>query len=85
MAAHPPLTHAALDVDGQPGVKQRVRDLRWVIVTAVTALVGAAAAAIWADSVAPGQRGVIVSLALAGFGLGGVVGVLASAWMRPHP
>ena len=84
MATHPLLAHAAPDVDGQPGVKQRVRDRRWVVVVVVTALLGAVAAAIWADSVAPGQRGVIVSLAVAGFGLGGVVGVLASVWMRPH-
>lgn len=57
---------------------------QWVVIAAV-ALLGAAGGAYLGDQAAPEAVGVPVSLGVAGLGLGGLVGVLASGWWRPPP
>jgi hypothetical protein len=49
------------------------------------ALLGAAGGAYVGDRVAPDVTGVLASLAVFGFGLGGLVGVIVSGWWRPPP
>jgi hypothetical protein len=57
---------------------------QWLVIAAV-ALLGAAGGAYLGDRAAPDEVGVAASLAVAGLGLGGLLGVLVSGWWRPPP
>ena len=57
---------------------------QWLVIATV-ALLGAAAGAYFGDQAAPDALGVPISLAAAGLGLGGLLGVLVSGWWRPPP
>jgi hypothetical protein len=55
------------------------------LVIVIVALLGAAGGAYVGDRVAPDVVGVLASLAVVGFGLGALVGVVVSGWWRPPP
>ena len=58
--------------------------MKWKGLVIVTvALLGAAGGAYLGNRVAPDAMGVAASLAVAGLGLGGLLGVLVSGWWRP--
>lgn len=57
---------------------------KWLVIVSV-ALLGAAGGAYLGDRAAPDAVGVPASLAVAGLGLGGLIGVLVSGWWRPPP
>lgn len=58
--------------------------MQWTVIGGV-ALIGAAGGAYAGHEVAPDTLEVAGSLAAAGLGLGGLVGVLVSGWWRPPP
>ena len=57
---------------------------QWLVIV-IVALLGAAGGAYLGDRVAPDVVGVLASLAVVGFGLGALVGVILSGWWRPPP
>ena len=60
--------------------------VRWQwLVIAILALLGAAGGAYLGDRVAPDVVGVLASMAVVGFGLGALIGVIVSGWWRPPP
>lgn len=63
-----------------------MRDVkRQGLVIATVGVLGAAGGAYAGDRLAPDVLGVVVSLGVAGFGLGALVGVIVSGWWRPPP
>ena len=60
--------------------------MRWQwLVIVILALLGAAGGAYLGDRVAPDVVGVLASMAVVGFGLGALIGVILSGWWRPPP
>lgn len=57
---------------------------QWLVILVVGVL-GAAGGAYFGDRVAPDAIGVPVSLGVAGFGVGALVGVIVSGWWKPPP
>jgi Protein of unknown function (DUF2510) len=57
---------------------------QWLVIV-IVALLGAAGGAYLGDRVAPDVVGVLASLAVVGFGVGALVGVIVSGWWRPPP
>ena len=57
---------------------------QWLVIV-ILALLGAAGGAYLGDRVAPDVVGVLASMAVVGFGLGALIGVIVSGWWRPPP